>query len=455
MTHVHFMGIGGTGVSGVALMAIHKGYDVSGCDMQISPYFKMVEECGVPCLTGHSSEHLKSVDILVYSSAVSPDNPELKAACEKNMRVFSRGEFLWELVKNDETVGISGSHGKTTTTWMLYHIFRRTGNRASIYAGGKSSHLSAQCSEGPWIIELDESDGSVFKAFPDILLINNLEMEHPDFYADEHDLKIKFKNYLNKWSSDDRTLIIGSEYPLGRELIDFYDSISLPSSREIMSRSAFPTKGGIEFIFQSNELFMITDYGEFFVGNLIQPSYMLQNKCAAVLAFHEYFVRKEGRVPSIPSDVWTDLPDIERRFHKEGVYRGVSFISDYAHHPSELKVILDRALNENMNFGIVFQPHRISRFKTFFEDFEEVLRNMDPVIILPTFSAGEEIDLDLASKLAERLQNFCESVLFMPSIEYAVDYFRKNISSFKINTLIFAGAGDIDRIYRELLKDEI
>ncbi|MFO7735738.1 MAG: Mur ligase domain-containing protein [bacterium] len=455
MTHVHFMGIGGTGVSGLALMAIHKGYEVSGCDLKTSPYLKMVEENGVPCFTEHSAEHLESVDIVVHSTAVSPDNPELKSAREKEIDVFSRGEFLWELVKDDETVGISGSHGKTTTTWMLYHIFRRTGNKASIYAGGKSSHISAQCSEGPWIIELDESDGSVFKAFPDILLINNLEMEHPDFYADEHDLKIKFKNYINKWIEDDRRLIIGSEYSTGSELVDFYDSKTFPSSREIMSRASFSTKEGVEFIYQGNELFMITDYGEFFVGNIIQPPYMLQNKCAAVLAFHEYFVRKEGRVPSIPSDIWTDLPGIERRFHKEGIYRGVSLISDYAHHPSELKVILDRALNENMNFGIVFQPHRISRFRTFFEDFEEVLRNMDPVIILPTFSAGEKIDLDPASKLAERLQNFCENVMFMPSVDYAVDYFRKNISSFKINTLIFAGAGDIDKIYRRLLKDEI
>ena len=443
--HVHFVGIGGSGVSGLSLMARSKGYEVSGCDLAESPYFTMVKNEGVNCVTGHSPEHINNVDIVVRSSAVPLDNPEIAKAEEKGIKVLTRGQFLAKLVKDQTVIGVSGSHGKTSTSWIIYHVLRSAGLNPSIYTGGKCSGRSNITDGDLQIIELDESDGSIFEFTPDILLINNLEFEHPDHYSDPDEMLNRFERYL--LNERPEILVVGRGFDLSDSLYSMFTPCSFPTAEEIRKGKSFQNIEGYDFYLKDDKWCFLSDGREIFVGTRKDPAHVLQNRCAALVVCEAYLNSLNKKLPDLGENIWHALPAVDRRFQIVGEYEGVFLVDDYAHHPSELSALAEQAEFEFRNFGMIFQPHRFTRFNAFYSKFVEVTSKIEPLIILPVFSAGEKESGMSSKMLYEDLKRTTDNeVYYFDSINEAIEFLESNIKKLHVSALITVGAGDVNKI---------
>ena len=450
--HVHFMGIGGSGVSGLAVAAKYFGYVVSGCDLKESSFFKMVRSQEIKCFSGHAPFHLEGVDILVRSSAVPLDNPEVAAALKKGIKVVTRGEFLAVLLEKKHKIGIGGSHGKTSTTWMIYALLRAAGVEASVYAGGKSNGLTSIPAGEPYIVELDESDGSIFKMKPDSLVITNLEFEHADFYKTPSEMLKSFERYL--LSEKPETLIIGRGYDLSDRLFSMFSPLSFPTQDEIRKGAGFENSDCRNFYMKDDSLFFLSGNTEIYVGNAAEPVHILQNRSAALLAASVYLAKTGHSLPEIDREFWKNVPKVDRRFQNVGSWHGMTLVDDYAHHPSEVHALIEQAEHEFKNFCLVFQPHRISRFTAFYDKFLEVLKNVGVLIILPVYSAGEKCEGRVSKELYEDLKNGDNFVFYAENIDDAVEIIKENEKRLHASAIVSAGAGDVNTVFAKLLSGE-
>lgn len=433
-------------------MAKASGYGVSGCDKETSPYFKMVAEKGIKCFKGHSPQHLDGVDLLVRSSAVSNESEEIKEAVNRGIKVISRGSFLAMMVKGKPVIGIAGSHGKTSTTWMTYHILRKAGICPSVYAGGKCQGISSISAGDPYIIELDESDGSIFEIMPDILVINNLEHEHADFYSSPENMLESFERYLI--AEKPEKLIIGRGYELSNSLYSMFSSESFPTVSEFKEQRSFQNISGFDFFYRDGICYMISGNYEIEIGSINEPAHILQNRAGALLASSHYLKLAGKSLPDIDyGEFWKLIPAVDRRFEITGEYNGVSLVDDYAHHPSEIKALIEQAEIRFGNFGLVFQPHRISRFTAFYSNFLDVLKDVEPLIILPVFTAGEKIDGADSKTFYNDIKKLSGGeVYYFDSKEQAFEFLKENIDKMHISGLVTAGAGDLNEILRHLVN---
>ncbi len=444
--HVHFMGIGGSGVSGLALMALRMGYEVSGCDEKISPYFKMVESRGIRCYSGHSSDHIKGVDLVVRSSAVPMDSEEIRCALKKGIEVISRGTFLSKMMEGKDVIGVAGSHGKTSTTWMIYHILKKAGLNPSVYAGGKSGGISNISEGSPYIIELDESDGSMFETRPGTLLINNLEFEHADFYSNPEEMLNSFERYLLSWEPE--TLIIGRGYDLSDSLFSMFSPSSFPTVKELKECESFENIASLDFYCKNEKLWLLSDNIEIYAGSLREPAHILQNRSAALLAALSFLKKINVTLPKIDFEkLWNEIPVVDRRFQVVGNYKGVDLIDDYAHHPSEIRALVEQAELKYGNFCLIFQPHRISRFTVFYDKFLEVLKYVEPLIVLPVYKAGESMKGADSQSFYKELKKNGSEVYYFNSVDEAGVFIQNNIEKLHVSAVIAAGAGDLNRVF--------
>ena len=450
--HIHFMGIGGSGVSGLATAAKSLGYSVSGCDCKESSFLKMVRSQGIECKLGHDASHLDGVDLLVRSSAVPMDNPEVAAALKKGIKVVTRGEFLAILLENKHKIGVGGSHGKTSTTWMIYAILKAAGIDASVYAGGKSAGLTNVSAGEPYVIELDESDGSIFKMKPDSLVITNLEFEHADFYKTPANMLESFERYLI--SEKPENLIIGRGYDLSERLFEIFSPLSFPTRGEIRNGEGFRNSDGRSFCIKDGGLFFISGGKEVYVGDVTEPAHVLQNRSAALLAASEYLAKAGRTLPEINAEFWKNVPKVDRRFQIVGTWHGMQLVDDYAHHPSEVNALIEQAELEFKTFCLVFQPHRISRFTAFYDKFREILKNVGILIILPVYSAGEKFEGRASKELYEDLKGCGNIVFYAENVDKAVEIIKENENRFRTSAVVSAGAGDVNTVLTRLMAGE-
>ena len=448
--HIHFMGIGGSGVSGLAVFAASLGYKVSGCDSCESDYFKMVKGKGIPCMKGHSAAHLDGVDLLVRSSAVRLDNEEVVEAEKRGIEVKRRGEFLAYLLNDRYTIGVGGSHGKTTTTWMIFRLLREAGVSASIYAGGKSGGFSSICDSEPFVVELDESDGSIFLAKPDSLVLTNLEYEHADYYKSPLEMLKRFEDYLHSYRQE--SLVVGRGFDLSDRINDDFSPLSFPSRGEVENGEPFQNSDGSGFTFSNGKLWFEPHGRKVCVGRLNEPLHILQNRSAALLAANNYLGSQGRSMPDIDYEsFWNNLPKVDRRFQVVGSYHGLSLVDDYAHHPSEIRATIEQARGAYRSFYLIFQPHRYSRFSAFYDRFVETLKGVENLFVLPVYSAGEEkLDVDSES-LVKELNGLGNNAKYFESVDQVVDFIKLNVDSFKASAIVSVGAGDLNRVFRELL----
>ena len=446
------MGIGGSGVSGLAAAAKSFGYAVSGCDLKESSFLKMVRGQGIDCMIGHDAAHLEGVDVLVRSSAVPLDNPEVAAALKKGIKVVTRGEFLAILLDKKHKIGIGGSHGKTSTTWMIYAVLRAAGVDASVYAGGKSGGRSSISAGEPYVIELDESDGSIFKMRPDSLVITNLEFEHADFYKTPAEMLRSFERYLT--TEKPEKLIIGRGYDLSNKLFEMFSPLSFPTHDEIRRGDGFENNDRSSFYVKDSSLFFLSGDSEIYVGDVSEPTHVLQNRSAALLAAYEYLSKKGLALPQTDREFWKNVPKVDRRFQNVGTWHGMTLIDDYAHHPSEVHALIEQAEHEFKNFCLVFQPHRISRFTAFYDKFREVLKNVGTLIILPVYSAGEKFAGRASRELYEDLKNGDNFVFYAENIDKAVEIIKENEKRLRASAIVSVGAGDVNTVLTRLMNGE-
>ena len=450
--HIHFMGIGGSGVSGLATAAKSLGYKVSGCDLKESSFLRMVRDHGIECMQGHDPAHLDGVDVLVRSSAVSLENPEVSEALKKGIKVVTRGEFLAILLEKKHKIGIGGSHGKTSTTWMIYALLRAAGVEASVYAGGKSNGQTSVSAGEPYVVELDESDGSIFKMRPDSLVITNLEFEHADFYKTPANMLKSFEHYL--LSERPENLIIGRGYDLSNKLFEMFSPLSFPTHDEIRKGTGFKNSENSIFYMKNGSLFFLSGNTEIYVGDVAEPTHILQNRSAALLAVSEYLGKTGRTLPVLDREFWKSVPKVDRRFQNVGTYHGMTLIDDYAHHPSEVHALIEQAEHEFKRFCLVFQPHRISRFTAFYDKFKEVLKDVGCLIILPVYSAGEKFEGRASKELYEELKNGDNFVFYAENIDKAAGIIKENEKRFDASAIVSAGAGDVNTIFAKLMNGE-
>ncbi len=436
---VHFVGIGGIGMSGIAEILLSRGFEISGSDKSLSEITSRLSELGIKVYEGHSPENLKDVDVLVYSSAVSRDNPEVKAAAERKIPIIKRSEMLAECMRMQYGIGIAGTHGKTTTTSMVGLTLTEGKIDPTIIVGGKLSGLggtNARLGKGEFIVvEADEFDRTFLKLTPAIAALTTLETEHLDTYKDLDDIKSAFIEFANKVPFYGFIVLCMDEpalldiIPQINKKIITYGLTTQADIRAInISHSEFSSKFTIKYF--GKELGDIT--------LKIPGLHNVKNSLVAVTIAYELGIDFKTIKRALES-----FSGVYRRFEVK-YNKEILVVDDYAHHPTETTVVLagiragwDRRL------VVVFQPHLFSRTKDFYQEFGRSFLNSDVFICTGIYPAREEpiegISGELISNAAKKFGH--KNVIYVDDKNDVPKVLNEIKKSGDI--IITMGAGDI------------
>ena len=382
--NLHFIGIGGIGMSGLAELLYRSGCFVTGSDLQEGPEVCRLKKLGLPIFIGHNPSHLsKETDIVVYSSAIKKDNIEIQEAKSRDLPVIHRAEALAEMMRLKRGLVVAGSHGKTTSTAFLASIFSHAGKNPTVVAGGRLDlfQSTAQKGSSKWFIaESDESDGRFHHLFPELVLLTNIDDDHLDFYGSFLEIKKSFSDFLKK--------------------IPFYGSViacgDCPHVMEVLG-DHFPRKLWLyglskhnDFILKkSSNFYHVYHKGEKW-GELNIPlkgEYNALNALGALVSSWSAGLKKEDIFKGLKA-----FQGVKRRRELKGKWRDCLFYDDYAHHPTELEALLSSFKEQFKDRRIValFQPHRFSRLKNCWPRFLKCFALADKLFILPVYPAGEK-----------------------------------------------------------------
>lgn len=387
--HIHFIGIGGVGMSGIAEVLHNQGYTVSGSDKASSPATERLVAQGIPCYAGHDPSHIKGADVVVYSSAILPDNIEWKAAQQSRITMVPRAQMLAELMRFRFGIAIAGTHGKTTTTSLIASIFAQAKLDPTYVIGGKlnSVGMNAKLGLGHYLVaEADESDASFLLLNPMVAVVTNIDEDHMSTYEnDPQKLKQAFLNFIHKVPFYG-TVIVCLDDPVIRELIP---EINRPvitygfDEKADIAAKHFKAEG-----MRSRFECVVNGKSHAFYLNLPGRHNVL-NALASIAAGLE-----EGIPMSVITKVLSEFAGIGRRFQTTEIMlegKRVTLVDDYGHHPKELSVIQQTVRESwpNRRLITVFQPHRYTRTHDLFDDFVNVLSKTDELVLLEVYSAGE------------------------------------------------------------------
>ena len=381
----HFIAVGGIGMSGLAKYLLEQGATVSGSDISDSKYVNKLREMGADIHIGHKEDNLPSDSIVVVSTAIKENNPELIKAKREGMLIYHRSDLLEKLshVKGN-FIGYSGTHGKTTTSGLASFLLSKAGLKPSFVVGGIVPSLDTNAeyaSEDFFIAELDESDGTIVKYSPDVLVINNLEADHLDFYKNGlSSLLSTFKGYLEKLSSTKFVINIDDDGVKALDLTD-YVSYGIDNDADFMAKN-IRTENGLT-------VFDLFKSGEFVTAIKMQfpGKHNIYNVLAVVASLDASNVDILSITPYV-----SDFTGMGRRLQKVLEFDGVTVYDDYAHHPTEIKATLTalKYANPDKNLIAVFQPHRYTRFKAFWDEFKASFSSADSVVVTDVYSASED-----------------------------------------------------------------
>ncbi len=386
--HIHFVGIGGIGMSGIAELLLNLGYKVSGSDLHGSAITGNLSRLGGVIFQGHRSEWIEGADVVVTSSAISTDNPEVVAAREQFIPVIQRAEMLAELMRLKKYgIAIAGSHGKTSTTSMVAWMLARAGLDPTIVVGGKVDSLggNAKLGQGDFLVaEADESDGSFLKLSPVVEVVTNIDLEHLDYYRDLEHIKETFLQFINKipfygaavLCLDDEN--VADLLPsIGRRIITY----GLNPQADIHGENIFFRAGRVHFTVKKGG----TELGDL---DIAPPGrHNVYNALAVVC------VGLELEIPfPVIADALGSFAGVQRRMQKKGEVGGVTVVDDYGHHPTEIRATLS-AIKEawpEKRLVVLFQPHRYSRTKALFKEFLTCFHLADLLVMTEVYAASEE-----------------------------------------------------------------
>ena len=445
---VHFVGIGGIGMSGIAEVLLNLGYQVSGSDLKESDVTRRLVTLGARIGFGHREENLQTSDVVVISSAVKKDNPEVVAARRRKIPVIPRAEMLAELMRLKYSVAIAGSHGKTTTTSMVATVLNAAGLDPTAVVGGKVNVLGSNAKLGKsdlMVVEADESDGSFLKLHPSIAVVTNIDPEHMDHYRSLDALKSAFVEFCNRVPFYGLSVLC-LDHPNVQALLPHLDKryVTYGSSHAADYRLEGVTLDGFSTRFHAYR--RDHDLGEFSVRMVGAHNAM---NALAVIAVAEEL--------DIPHDVvrqaLADFGGVQRRFTVKGEAKGITVVDDYGHHPAEVKATLAGARRA---FGrrtvVAFQPHRYTRTHDLFEDFCSAFNDADLVFLTSVYAAGEEpIEGATSDKLVEAIRAHGHpDVTFVEKRSDLVSVMKPRLLPGDI--VITLGAGDSTNTGPELLS---
>jgi len=438
--HIHFVGIGGIGMSGIAELLINLGYKVSGSDLKLSPITRRLEKKGGIIFQGHSKEQVADADVVVTSSAISQENPEVVQARQLFVPIIPRAEMLAELMRIKYSIAVSGAHGKTSTTAMISQILNTAGLDPTVIIGGllKGLDTNALHGDGDFIVaEADESDGSFLKYAPAIAAVTNIDLEHLDFYKDIEDIKDKFVQFINSVPFYGLAILcLDNEHIqniLPRVKVR-YTTFGMTAQSDLQAR---------EISFKGSKSFFKVFHHEKPLGDVnlnIAGKHNISNALASIA------VGLELNIPFKTIKKALELIEgVKRRLEIKGEKKGVLVMDDYGHHPTEIMATLTavRESYKEKRLVVVFQPHRYTRTKGLFHEFTRSFYQSDILIVLPIYAASENKIKGVSA------QNLCEGIREHghKDVSYAPDFTQAlSMVTHKVkkgDIVLTLGAGDI------------
>ena len=450
MHNIHFIGIGGAGMSALAYVLIKRGYDVSGSDLNAGHMSAHLAEEGAMVFMGHDACQVDGADGVVISTAIHANNPELVAAQKKGIPVLHRSDVLAALLNDADGVAVAGAHGKTTTSAMISCIAVESGVDPTVVIGGEVASLGGNAlnGKGPHVIaEADESDGSFLKFYPRLAVVTNIEDDHLDHYGTEENIYQAFKQFLGNIKEGGKAILC-VDNPKVRRLAQETEKTVLTYG--MIGEGADYTARNITYDVHGTtyELY----YHDKFVTevHLVVPGrHNVLNSMGAFAAAREMGIEVEKILASLKK-----FGGAKRRFETKGKVDGVWVVDDYAHHPTEIGVTIKAALQTKPERLLcVFQPHRYTRTKLLFDEFCECFRGCDELVIVDVYSAGEDpIAGTNSAKLVEGIKAATgQRVLYIPRLSKAEEYLQEQAQTGDL--IMTIGAGDVFKIGEELVRE--
>ena len=455
---IHFVGIGGAGMSGIAEVLLNLGYEVSGSDLKSSEVTKRLAKLGGRIYTGHKREQVGDAEVVVTSSAVREDNPEVLEARKRKILTIPRAEMLAELMRLKHSIAVAGSHGKTTTTSMIATVLHQAGLDPTAVIGGKldSFGSGARLGEGElMVVEADESDGSFLKLRPVIAVVTNIDREHLDHYGSFDKLRESFLNFLNEvpfYGLDviclDCQVVRGMVGEIQRRYVSYGNSGDA-EIRAVEIRAE--EKGcGFDVIRQGKKL------GRIVLG--VPGRHNAANALAALAVAFEL-----GVDFATAADSLNGFKGVHRRFQVKGMAQGITVVDDYGHHPSEIKATLEAAREWRPGKGgriprrvvVAFQPHRFTRTKLLAGEFAQAFDQAELLFVTEIYSAGEDPIAGVSGKalseqLAEHRKQLGLKTRFVPELEEIAEEVVKSLQTGDL--FITVGAGNIWQVGEAVLR---
>ena len=446
--HIHFVGIGGIGMSGIAEVLLNLGYHISGSDLKETEVTRRLASLGCEIAYGHRKENVKETDVVVVSSAIHKGNPEVEVAEQRLIPVIPRAEMLAELMRMKVGIAVAGTHGKTTTTSLIATVLAAGGLDPTVVIGGRLNSLgsNARLGQGEFLVaEADESDGSFLKLMPTIAVVTNIDEDHLDHYSGIEEIKEAFLNFLEKIPF----------FGLAVLCLDHAQIQSLiPKLKKRFTTYGLTTQADFqakEIVFEGlTTTFDILHHRQE-IGRLSIRMPGLHNVYNALATVATAF---ELDIPfQVVQEALRDFGGIQRRFQIKSEKRGIAVVDDYGHHPAEIMATLRAARTGwQRRIVVVFQPHRYSRTKALFKEFLSAFNDADVLILTEIYAAGEDrIEGVEARALYEGIREHGhKDVTFLENKRKIVDHLLKTLQPGDM--VITLGAGDIWQVSDELVK---
>jgi UDP-N-acetylmuramate--alanine ligase len=442
--HVHFVGIGGIGMSGIAEVLFNLGYKVTGSDIRETPITTRLQQHGATVHLRHAAENVRGAHVVVTSSAVRPDNPEIDEAQRLKIPVIARAEMLAELARLKYAVTVAGTHGKTTTTSMIATILDRAGYDPTVVVGGLLNTIgsNARLGKGEFIVlEADESDRSFLMLSPTIAVVTNIEADHLDHYRDLEDIQATFLSFINKVPFYGAAILcidepaVQSLIPqLKRRFVTYGTAATADVCITEVQLEGLGSTFTLRFNGGSTQKFKLNVPG---MHNVL-------NATAAFAAARDMHL--DRLEPSVIAEALESFRGVDRRFQIKS-RDGVTVIDDYAHHPTEIRATLSAAKSGNFQrIFAIFQPHRYTRTFHLFDDFARAFNLADVVLILDIYPAGEApIDGVTTPALIEKLKSFGhKNAVYAPTFEMIESYIIANAKPG--DAVVVMGAGSVTKL---------
>jgi len=450
--HVYFVGVGGIGMSGLARILLESGYKVSGSDLRKTEIIRRLCEEGMTFYSGHKKEHVKGKDLVIFSSAIKQDNPEIIQAKLEGIPLISRGRFVAEIANLKKSIVIAGTHGKTTTTALISELLLDAEKDPTILVGGvlKRIDSNSRFGRGEWmIVESDESDGSFLFHHPDIAVITNIEKDHLDFYHSFQNILQAFSKFIDRikpegagiFNLDDPALfyLLTTKKKRKGKILTY----GLSSKADIWAKNIDlkPLQASFEVMFKKNLL-----------GKVEVPLAGFHNvyNCLAVIGVGIFLGIDWKKIKK----ALFHFEGIKRRLEKVGEMGKIPVFDDYAHHPTEIKAVLKELKRLKRRIIAIFQPHRYTRTKLLLSEFAPAFDEADVLVLLPIYPAGELPISGIDGK------SFFEHVkkkrklptYFFSSKKDVINFIRENLK--RNDLIVTVGAGDVTYLSQEILSSK-